>query len=395
MRVLIGAYAFAPISEPEAAAGWGFATAAAQRHEVWVVTRQRFEPQVTRALAADPDLAARMHVTYIDYPEPLLKLKQAMPGSVYWYYPMWQRLLGNTARRLHAQHQFDVAHHVSWANDWMPCGLTQLDEVPLVWGPVGGASRTPAWRLRTWLGARGLLTEWVRDTAVASLRRAWGDPVARRAALVVAQNGEVATRFAGSGQVVTEANAIVEAAPTQPNLEDPPTAVFVGRLIPWKGPLLALDALAHPAAAGWRMDFYGDGPLRARLKEQAARLGVSDRVRFRGHRPRGEVLHAVATADAMLFPSMHDQAGWVAAEASAAGTPVVCLPLGGPPLLAGENAHVASLEGDAARNLAERMVYAQRGLPSARWSAARLPDLLDSWYAKARATRRPPVEVSE
>ena len=61
-----------------------------------------------------------------------------------------------------------------------------------------------------------------------------------------------------------------------------------------------------------------------------------------------------------LFPSLHDQAGWVAAEASSMGTPDVCLPLGGPALLAGKNAHVASLVGDLPANLARELTSAGR-----------------------------------
>jgi glycosyltransferase involved in cell wall biosynthesis len=96
----------------------------------------------------------------------------------------------------------------------------------------------------------------------------------------------------------------------------------------------------------------------------------------------------------MLFPSLHDQAGWVVAEASSAGCPVVCLPLGGPPILAGPNAYVAPLEGDVVANLAEQLVAAgeSRGEPHARWSRDRLVQLVDDWYADAIGSQTsPPV----
>jgi glycosyltransferase involved in cell wall biosynthesis len=38
-------------------------------------------------------------------------------------------------------------------------------------------------------------------------------------------------------------------------------------------------------------------------------------------------------ADVLLFPSMHEDAGWVVAEAAASGLPAVALDRGGPPLL--------------------------------------------------------------
>ena len=84
----------------------------------------------------------------------------------------------------------------------------------------------------------------------------------------------------------------------------------------------------------------------------------------------------------MLFPSMHDQAGWVAAEASSVGCPVVCLPLGGPSLLAEPNAFIASLEGDIVANVAGQLVAAgrSRGVRHNRWSKERLPALVEGWY---------------
>jgi len=43
------------------------------------------------------------------------------------------------ARSLHRKHHFDLAHHVTWGNDWMPSGLFVLP-TPFIWGPIGGSS---------------------------------------------------------------------------------------------------------------------------------------------------------------------------------------------------------------------------------------------------------------
>ena len=47
-------------------------------------------------------------------------------------------------------------------------------------------------------------------------------------------------------------------------------------------------------------------------------------------------LHALMRRDAtvFVFPSLHDQGCWVAAEAAAKGLALVCVQRGGPPLLA-------------------------------------------------------------
>jgi glycosyltransferase involved in cell wall biosynthesis len=392
-RVLMGAYACGPVEESEASAGWAFATAAASRHEVTVITRTRFRDTVSAALAADPVLAAHLTVVYVDPARWIMRLRQKLPGALYWFYPLWQGHLLREARRLHAQEPFDVAHHVTFANDWLRCGLASLSGVPFVWGPVGGASKVPYLRLRRWLGLRGTLTEAARDALTAVPRALWGDRAARRAALVVAQNPDVAQRFSRSARTVVEPNAAMErdVLPERGAVDaERPVAVFAGRLLAWKGARLALEAIAQPSVADWRLEVYGEGYELAALRRLSAELGVADRVRFYGRVPRERVLEAFSRADAMLFPSMHDQAGWVAAEASTLGLPVVCLPLGGPATLADRNAFVAEIDGDVPARLAEQLVAARAkgGTPHDRWSSERLPGLVSDWYEQAIAAGR-------
>jgi glycosyltransferase involved in cell wall biosynthesis len=160
-------------------------------------------------------------------------------------------------------------------------------------------------------------------------------------------------------------------------------------LLPWKGLALAIAAIAEPNASDWHLHIYGDGPDYARCARLANRLGVGQRVVFHGSRPRDEVLDAIAAADAFLFPSMHDAAGWAVAEAVARGTPVVCLDRGGPAVLACGDGCVRVAAADASpRTLANALTRCFRHAPSTVWSEARLPALLSSWYALAAGPER-------
>ena len=105
--------------------------------------------------------------------------------------------------------------------------------------------------------------------------------------------------------------------------------------MPLKGGHLAVRAIA--GLPDWRLVVCGDGPDEAKLRAEAAALGIADRVEFRGWRQRDEVLRAMADeADVLLFPSLHDEAGLAVAEAAAIGLPIVCLDRGGPPVIAGQ-----------------------------------------------------------
>jgi glycosyltransferase involved in cell wall biosynthesis len=114
-------------------------------------------------------------------------------------------------------------------------------------------------------------------------------------------------------------------------------------------------------------------------------------VTCRGQLPRQDVLAALADADAMLFPSLHDSAPWAVAEACAAGLPVICVDLAGPPVLVRRTADGISHIVDVGPRLPARLAAALRDAeasprpaPSSRWSSSRLPLLLDAWYRQAQ-----------
>lgn len=94
-------------------------------------------------------------------------------------------------------------------------------------------------------------------------------------------------------------------------------AVCVGRLVPIKRVDHFVEAIG--GEPGWRGDVCGDGPLRDRLREQAAVYGA--RVRLRGAMP--DIVRWLQAYDALVLPSVREGCPLVAVEAFAAGVPVV------------------------------------------------------------------------
>lgn len=414
-RVLVSAYSCGPGAGSEPGTGWQFAVAAAEHNDVWLVTRRRFAHEIDRLLSLDPRLARNLHVTYLELAPGLLRAKRGSLG-VYWYYVLWQRRLRAVARQLHAAVGFDVAHHVTFASDWLPVGLTSLTEVPLVWGPVGGATYTPA-SLRRWLGSRGRVLELARRALTGVARAVWGDRVARHATIAIVHNDDVARRF-GYRPTVVEPNPALTPAELEPTGEDdvaaherqrgvvpPPAlgpaptsaqrAVFIGRLVSWKGTRLALATIAQ--SRSWTLDVVGDGPDRRHLARAAMRSPLRDRVTLHGPLPRAETLRILREADVLLLPSTHDSASWVTAEAVASGTPVVCLDVGGPPVvMAGYGVAVPAGPHvvDALAEALEEAVSLQTRC-SLRWLSSRLPATVDAWYdAACRRSTGPAVPIT-
>lgn len=124
---------------------------------------------------------------------------------------------------------------------------------------------------------------------------------------------------------------------------------LLGRLVPEKGVLLLLDALAADPVLHARI--AGTGPLAAAIETEAARRGVAERVRFLGGIDPDEVAGFYASIDVLAVPSMPtrrwtEQFGRVAVEAMAAGVPVVSSDAGALPDVVG-GAGIVVPQGDA------------------------------------------------
>ncbi|WP_433167892.1 glycosyltransferase family 4 protein [Kribbella sp. CA-247076] len=389
-KVLLSAYACRPKGGSEPGAGWAWAKAAARDHDVWLLTRGKFAHEIAEELAIRP--VPSLTVVPLELPAWVLRLRRR-PADVYWYYPLWQRLAGRTARRLHAEHSFDVIHHLTFAVDWMSAGVVEESSAKVIWGPVGGSTTAPL-SMTHWLGPRGLVAELVRRAYTGVRRQLTGRKLAQRADLMVAQNNDVAEAFRPyAREIVVQPNVAIRrftaSGPYEPfGAPGIKTALFVGRLIPWKGVLLGISALARPEASNWELRIIGDGPDWGRAERLAEELGVRDRVEFMGQLPREDVLAAMFRADALLAPALREAAGWAVTEALASGCPVVCVGRGGPAVIVGpEEGVVVSWRGDVAGELARGLASLRgRITPVDRWGPDRLPDLLATWYAPARVS---------
>lgn len=114
-----------------------------------------------------------------------------------------------------------------------------------------------------------------------------------------------------------------------PDSSGPPRAVWTGRIVPEKGPHLAVDAALR---AGMTLDLAGRvGDRRYMQEVLAPRIAAAgDAVRFHGPLNRDALVPLVAgAAVALVTPCWEEPFGLTALEALACGTPVVALARGG------------------------------------------------------------------
>ena len=103
----------------------------------------------------------------------------------------------------------------------------------------------------------------------------------------------------------------------------------LGALEQRKGHRYLLEAAALLKSDGLKIQYRigGDGPARARLEQEVARLGLGEEVHFLGFVT--DTAEFLAGIDIFVMPSLHEGLGVAALEAMAAGKAVVATRVGG------------------------------------------------------------------
>jgi glycosyltransferase involved in cell wall biosynthesis len=227
---------------------------------------------------------------------------------------------------------FDMGHQPVPVGMRYPSPLTGTG-IPFVLGPVGGSLDTPP-ELRS-----GDTAPWYVSMRRLDALRIRHDPFLRR-------TYETATCVLGIADYVRDFLAPVRLrrfeVMSETGLEVLPDPVdrggrtgpvrllFVGRLIRTKGLRDAIAALHQVRDTGAVLDVVGDGFDRAACEQEAARLELTDRVRFHGAQPRDRVEDFYRAADVFVYPSFREPGGNVPFEAMGHGLPLIVCDRGGP-----------------------------------------------------------------
>jgi glycogen synthase len=271
-------------------------------------------------------------------------------------------------------------------------------------------SAPAAWLLRAMRGTpyivslRGGDVPGFDDRNMAAMHRVTGPITSllwRHAAAVVANSAGLratAQRFAPDLPILEIPNGVDTALFTPRDggsANAVPQLLFVGRLARQKGVDVLLDALANLRHQPWRLTIAGDGPERASLAGQATRLGIADRVNFRGWVQREELPDLYRSSDVFVFPSHDEGMPNVVLEAMASGLPIVATRVPGNDELVRDNGTLVP-PGDL-RAFAEALAPLLTGESQRRAWGARSRALAlahYSWAAPAAAYERLFTEIT-
>jgi glycosyltransferase involved in cell wall biosynthesis len=332
--MMLSAFALGPGQGSEAGGAWRWAVELSKTREVVVVT------DISRRPVVEPVLSRMNHprLTVLYYRPWLLRKVPLNSLTAQVMFGCWQMGLLGFARRLHRGKPFELMHHISYGVFRQASWLGFVGPT-FVFGPVGGGEDAP-WRFKKSLPFREKLHELARAgySWIATHNPLWRWAI-NKADVVITRTPETMARLPRSVQahafVAQETGApVLDIQRATPWTQGEPIALmFAGRLLGWKGSHFAVMALAELRRRGVdaRLTIIGSGPMWSRLQVLSTRLGLDDRLTLSAHVPQQELFECYGRAHVFVFPSLHDAGGNVVQEALAAGVPVVCFKLGGPP----------------------------------------------------------------
>jgi glycosyltransferase involved in cell wall biosynthesis len=325
--------------------GWSLSTAIARRVPAHIVTQVR-----NRAAFLGRGLVEGRDFTAIDNERvagPAHRLASLLGGGRgkgwtttmalnYVAYPSFERGIWHRFGGALAAGEYRLVHRVTPLSPTIPSSIARKCHrigVPFLLGPLNGGLPWPKGYKSVAVKEREFLS-FVRNAykllpgRAATLRCAARILVGSRAT-----EAQVPARYRDKCVYLPENGLDPQrfSARRQHRAQLPLRAIFVGRLVPYKGPDVVIEAVAPFLARGEvQLSIVGDGPMREELTRQAEAAGVAGGVRFTGWVAHHEVQQLLAAADVFLFPSIREFGGATPLEAMAVGLPPLVVDYGGP-----------------------------------------------------------------
>lgn len=345
LRVLAIAEAANPEWTSVPLVGWNLANALSKIADVHLVTQIRNKQALIRkGLIEGADFTAIDNEKVL---RPLLTManrlfgrdKQSWTavmafGAVGYYSFEWQ-IWKQFRNRLMAG-EFDIVHRITPLSPTMqsllPAKLAK-HKIPFILGPLNGGVPWPkSFRSRQY-AEREYLSHIRQMYRLMPFYRS----TRRNSSAIIAGSRFTLSelpRWSAQKSVFIPENGVDEVLFSEPRTSRdsiPLQAAFVGRLVPYKGADILIEAASAFLRAGQlKLHIIGDGPQKAYLLEKTRELGLDDSVTFHGWVPHSEIHNKLRVCDFLALPSIREFGGGVVVEAMALGITPMVADYGGP-----------------------------------------------------------------
>jgi glycosyltransferase involved in cell wall biosynthesis len=346
LKILIIAEAANPDWVSVPLIGWSLSKAIAAQVDVHLVTQIR-----NRTAIEKNGTFGASEITYIDselVAKPLFRMANFLTGgkgkgwtlitalsslSYYWFEHLIIMILGDRIRR----QEFDIVHRVTPLSPTAPSLLASFckkSDVPFVLGPLNGGVPWP----KQFLAERVAEREWLSFVRGAYRLLPFYRSTLRNAAVILSGShhtlDQLPEKYKGKCVYLPEngiETSVFKARPASQPCSGTLSVCFVGRLVPYKGADMLIEAMRPLLASGAaRLQIVGDGPQRVRLEGLISSFSLQSSIDMLGWCTPEAVAKILHHSDVMCFPSIREFGGGVVLEAMASGAVPIVIDYAGP-----------------------------------------------------------------
>lgn len=331
-RILINAYACSPKRGSEPGTGWNMCAHLAKYCELHIITEEEYREEIESVLESIPQ-KENMHFYY----NPVSERVRAMARNqgdwrFYAHYKKWQKKTLEIAKRIVNEHPIDVMHQLNMIGFREPGYLWKIEDVPFVWGPIGGLKQFPVAYLQ---GAGAKAQFFNRLKNVINVLQLMFDVRVNQAfdradlliSSIPASYTAIKRKKKKESVLISETGLFVkDDLPTERFYSDELQVIWVGKFDFRKQLPLALKALAASNNKRITLHVFGQGnEIQVQeAKALASGLSISDQVVWHGNKPLATVHQAMREAQLFFFTSVSEDNPNVILEAIGNRLPILC-----------------------------------------------------------------------
>lgn len=332
LKILINAYACSPNWGSEPGMAWNWCSNLAKYCELYIITEGEWRDEIEEALKTHPN-GKNMHFYYNPVPEKVRKMCWDQGDwRFYYYYRKWQKKTLKIAQQICKEHKIDVIHQLNMIGFREPGLLWKIENIPFVWGPVGGMELMSTgflngepFKLKFTLYLKNLINGLQRryqPNVNKALKRASGLTAATKGVYDFVKeyhNKEII--------LLNETGCYERELPEKRQEKETFDIVWVGKFDYRKQLGLAIESIAKlKEYKKLKLHIIGSGTdgETSRYKTLSANLGIDDMVVWHGKIPNAEVQRIMRKSDIFLFTSIMEGTPHVVLEAIQNALPVIC-----------------------------------------------------------------------
>lgn len=334
MKILINAYACSPGMGSEPGMAWNWCINLAKYCELHIITEGEFRDKIEAVLPELPQ-GKNMHFYYNPVPDKVRKMCWNQGDwRFYRYYRKWQWKTYLIAKEICVHERIDIIHQLNMIGFREPGYLWKIENIPFVWGPIGGLKLFPLAYLR---GAGWKLKVFNRVKNIISILQlkhsSRVDKALRHSKILISSipdSYRMIKKYKGLESIIVPETGCYERDEEKrhvgKNTDPKMKLLWVGKFDFRKQLGLAIKTIAGIKDLNIELVVCGAGNDNQvqHYIQLSENLGASKLIRWKGNVDNSEVLREMQSADLFFFTSVSDDTSTVVMEAISNGLPVLC-----------------------------------------------------------------------